>query len=324
MSGRPRRARRKLDGAVVVITGASSGLGRATAHRFAAEGAGVVVAARRPDPLRKLESDLGSRALAVPTDVTDETAVRELSGRAADRFGGIDVWVNNAAVTACGRFEEIPHEAYRRVLETNVLGYVYGAWAALPHLHARRGTLINVGPGNSRVPAPFINPYEASKFADKGFTASLRQELRSSGVRVAAVLPTSIDTPLFQHAGNWCGRVTRPLRPVNDPDRVARAIVRCARRPGRERLVGRGARPMVAMHSIGGALFERVFAIQIEHDNFLDEPAAPTMGNLFAPVGDGGGGQRRLARAPSPAPSAGGAIPPLPPGGPGLVTSTWQ
>jgi NAD(P)-dependent dehydrogenase (short-subunit alcohol dehydrogenase family) len=258
------------------------------------------LAARRRDPLEQLESDLGSRALAVPTDVTDEAAVRELARRAADRFGGIDVWVNNAAVTAFGRFEDIPHEAYSRVLETNFLGYVHGARAALPHLRARRGALVNVGSVNSRVPAPLISPYVASKFAIEGWAASLRQELRASGVRVAVVLPASIDTPLFQHAANWFGRRPKPLTPVNDPERVARALVRCAKRPARAMLVGRGARAMVAMHAVGGPLFERAFAIQVERDHFLDEPAEPAPGNLFAPAAEGadvsGGWRERLRR----------------------------
>jgi NAD(P)-dependent dehydrogenase (short-subunit alcohol dehydrogenase family) len=278
---------RKLQGAVVVVTGASSGIGRATARRFAAAGASVVVAARRERPLRKLESEIGERALAVPTDVTDEAAVGDLARGAVERFGGIDVWVNNAAVTAFGRFEEIPHEAYRRVLETNLLGYVHGAWAALPHLRARRGVLINVGSVNSRVPEPYASAYVASKFAIEGWAGSLRQELHPAGVRVSVVLPASIDTPLFQHAGNWFGQRAKALDPVNDPERVARAIVQAARWPVRDVLVGRGARPLVMMHAIGGRVFERLFAKQIERNHFLDEPQPPTSGNLFEPVEEG-------------------------------------
>lgn len=291
--------RKTLNGTIVVITGASSGIGRATARRFAAEGAFVVLAARRESALRRLESELGSRALAVPTDVTDEEAVRALAARAADRFGGIDVWVNNAAVTAFGRFEDIPPDAFQRVIETNLLGYARGARAALPHLRERRGVLINVGSVNSRVPAPLISAYVASKFAVDGWTEALRQELRGSGVQVSAVLPASIDTPLFQHAGNWSGRRPKPLDPMNDPDRVARAIVRCARRPVRNLLVGRGARPMVAMHALGGAVFERIFANQVERNHFVDEPAPADSGNLFEPVPDGDeetGGWRERAR----------------------------
>jgi NAD(P)-dependent dehydrogenase (short-subunit alcohol dehydrogenase family) len=204
-----------------------------------------------------------------------------------------------------GRFEDIPHDAYRRVLETNLLGYIYGAWAALPHLRARRGVLINVGSVNSRVPAPFVSPYIASKFAVEGWTGSLRQELRSTGVRVAAVLPASIDTPLFDHAGNWFGRRPKPLESVNDPERVARAIVRCARRPPRELLVGRGARAMVAMEALGAPLFERVFAKQVERNHFLDEPAGPSPGNLFEPLPKRRRDDRWLARAPAPAPIPG-------------------
>jgi NAD(P)-dependent dehydrogenase (short-subunit alcohol dehydrogenase family) len=229
--------------------------------------------------------------------ITDEAAVQALADRAAERFGGIDVWVNNAAVTAFGRFEDIPSDAYRRVVETDLFGYVHGARAALPHLRARHGVLVNVASVNSRVPAPYISAYVAAKFAVEGWTASLRQELRPRGVRVCAVLPASIDTPLFQHAGNWFGRRPKALEPVNDPERVARAILRAARWPVREMPVGRGARQMLAMRALGGPVFERLFAKQVERNHFLDEPEPPNPGNIFEPVPEGqeerGGWQER-------------------------------
>jgi hypothetical protein len=119
-------------------------------------------------------------------------------------------------------------------------------------------------------------------------------------VRVSAVLPASIDTPLFPHAGNWFGRRAKPLDSVTDPDRAARAIVACAQRPVRERLVGRGARAMIVMHAVGGPLFERLFAAQVERNHVIDEPSPPSPGNLFAPMAEGddvsGGWRERLRR----------------------------
>ena len=276
-----------MESPVVVVTGASSGIGRAAARRFAGEGARVVVAARREDPLRELAREIGENALAVPTDVTDEAAVQRLAGAAVERFGGIDVWVNNAGVTLFGRFEEVPHDAYRRVIETNLLGYVHGAWAALPHLRARGGTLINVVSVNGRVPGPYVSAYVASKHALRGWSRSLRQELRGSDVQVAMVSPASIDTPLFQHAGNFTGRRAKALDPVNDPERVARAIVRAARQPRREVPVGLGARQLVTVQGLAPRLFEAAFARRVERNHFMDEPCDPSEGNLFEPVAEG-------------------------------------
>src|SRR4051794_9347200 len=166
---------RNLEQAVVVVTGASSGIGRAAARRFAAAGAAVVVTARRERALAELTRELGGhRALAVAADVGDPEAVDGVARAAADRFGGIDVWVNNASVAAFGRLQDIPPDAFARVLEVNVLGYANGARAAHPHLKARHGVLVNVGSLNSLVPGPFYAPYIASKFAVLGLSLALR------------------------------------------------------------------------------------------------------------------------------------------------------
>ncbi len=150
---------RDLRGSVVVITGASSGIGRATALLFARRGALVVLAARREEALREAAVECeaaGGQALVVPTDVADNGAVEELARRAVERFGRLDVWVNNAGVTSFGRFEETPQETNRRVVETNLLGAMYGAQAALRRFHDRGGgVLINVSSGFGFVGSPY-------------------------------------------------------------------------------------------------------------------------------------------------------------------------
>ena len=271
---------------VVVITGASSGIGRACALEFARRGASVVVSGRREESLEDLASAcrrLGGHALALPVDVTDEHGVRALARRAVEQLGRIDVWVNNAAVTLLGRFLEVPPEVFRQVIETNLFGYVHGARAVLPYFHEQgRGVLINNATIFGRVGAPFLSAYVTSKFAILGLTESLRQEVRRDGIHVCAVLPASIDTPLFQHAANFSGRAIRPIEPISSPARVARAIVGCARWPRPRILVGRGARRMILARALLGPLGERLVARQVEREHFDPWPAPPSTGNLFS------------------------------------------
>ena len=279
---------RELSKAVVVITGASSGIGRATALAFAEAGSDVVVAARREEPLRQAAAqceERGARALAVPTDTRDQAAVQRLADSALERFGRLDVWVNNAGVTLFGRFEESPPELWREVFEVNFFGYVHGARAAIPQFRRQgSGTLINVGSVNSRVGAPYVSAYVASKFALRGLAECLRDELRGEGIDVCTVMPASIDTPLFQHAANFMGRAAKPLRPVIRPQRVAAAILRSAKRPRRELIVGMSGRQMVLMHELAPWLFERLMTKNVENDHFRDERLEPTGGSVREPM----------------------------------------
>lgn len=279
-------ARRTKD-SVVVITGGSSGIGRATAHAFAERGAWLVLAARRSQALEQVASECqarGAEALAIPTDVTDEEAVQSLALRAIETFGRVDTWVGNAAVSAFGRFEEVPSEVFRRVLEVNLQGNAHGARAILPYFREQgRGTLILVSSVVAEAPQPHTSAYVTSKWAIQGLSKALRLEasLEAADIRICHVKPASIDTPLFQQAANYSRRRVKPLDPVLPPERVARAIVRVARRRRREVTVGTAGRFFSLQHRWAPALFERAAARHVDRHHFQDGAAEPTEGNLF-------------------------------------------
>jgi NAD(P)-dependent dehydrogenase (short-subunit alcohol dehydrogenase family) len=302
----------RVKNSVVVITGASSGIGHAAALRFASKGAAVVLAARREQPLHELAQECrgkGVEALVGPTDVTDAKAVEELARRAAERFGRIDVWVNNAAVTFFAPFLEAPLEDFRRLLDVNVMGYVHGARAALPYLREQgSGVIINVSSIVGVVAQPYTSAYSMSKAAIRVLSTSLRSELWLDGyrgVRVCTVLPATIDTPLFRHTGNYTGREVVPMPPVYTPQRVARTIVNLARMPRREIVVGSMGRLVALQYKTNPGLVERNMAHQVDKTHLSRERPAPnTSGNLYEPSTDprntsvegGWGGRRRTAQ----------------------------
>jgi len=299
----------KVRGKVVVVTGASSGIGRATARAFASAGASVVLTARRVEALEQAVRECekaGGRALAVPADTTDARAVELVARRAVERFGRIDVWVNCAAVGVFGPFGEVPLADIRRVLDVNVMGYVHGARAALPYLRQQgRGVLVNVSSIVGGAAPPYAHAYTMSKFAVRALSGSLRAELALEGarkIRVCTVMPATIDTPFFQHSADYTGRRVVAMPPVYTPERVARTIVNLVRVPRREVVVGSLGRFLVTQSKVLPGLTERMLAVQTDRSQLSrTEPQEDTPGTLYDPepgpgsVGGGWGGRRRTA-----------------------------
>jgi NAD(P)-dependent dehydrogenase (short-subunit alcohol dehydrogenase family) len=242
-------------GRVVVITGASSGIGRATAHRFATEGARIVLAARSRDSLAEVAEECrkrGGHPLVVVTDVSDERQVDALALAAIAHFGRIDVWVANASVFSFGTFEKTPPDVFRQVIETNLFGVVYSARVVLPHFRAQGGgSLVITSSLFGKVTAPYLSPYIASKHATFALAQVLQEELAGTRVRVSAILPATIDTPIYQNAAESPGMEMHPLPPLVSPRRVAKAIVRASRakRP-QTKIVGRVQGMLVPLNDL--------------------------------------------------------------------------
>jgi NAD(P)-dependent dehydrogenase (short-subunit alcohol dehydrogenase family) len=298
---------RRLSESVVVVTGASSGIGRATALEFARRGSTVVAAARREPALKELAADGDYRGTvtAVGVDVTNEDDVKNLARHAVEDHGRIDVWVNNAAVTAFGRVDDVPIDVFERVWAVNVIGYLYGIRSVLPYMREQgSGVIVNVSSIVGRVGQPYATAYTMTKFAIRALSIGLRQELLVDdikGIDVCTVMPGSIDTPLFQNGANYTGWKTKPMSPVYPAEKVAKAIVSCARSPRPEVFVGGAARTMNLQAQLAPRVAERILARQVDSDHFDKEVYAErSAGNLYQPAGDradvsgGWGGKRSL------------------------------
>jgi NAD(P)-dependent dehydrogenase (short-subunit alcohol dehydrogenase family) len=275
-----------LAGKVVVITGASSGLGRETAREFAKHGCILFLAARRADALEetaRLCVAAGGSPEVVVTDVTREDDVNALARAALARTGSIDVWVNNAGVTLFGPLEGAPFEEHRRVIETNVFGPMYAARAVVPVFRRQKhGVMINVGSILSKVGQPFVPSYVISKFALRGLSEALRCELADEpDVHVCSIFPYAVNTPHFQSGANHTGREPHAMPPDQPPGKVARAIVELSRRPRREVHVPRIAVVGLALHAVWPRTVERLLLHALREWHFSPDRQLPTDGNLY-------------------------------------------
>ncbi|MEV4639681.1 SDR family oxidoreductase [Actinoplanes sp. NPDC049548] len=252
---------------VVVICGASSGVGRAAALAFAARGARVVCAARGEQALGTLVAQIGREggtAVAVPTDVADPAAVRALADAAERHFGRIDTWINAAAVGVWGRVEDVTDAEFERVMRVNFLGHVHGVHAALPALRrAGGGVIIGISSAEGVRAVPLQAPYVATKFALRGFYDSLRMDLAQDGepIAVSTILPASLDTPFFEHARSKLGVMVKPPPPVYAPEVVAATLVHAAAHPRREIPAGGAAAAFQLGQRLSPALLDVVLSI---------------------------------------------------------------
>lgn len=264
---------RKLHDQVMVITGATSGIGLTTARMAAARGARLVLAARSKDALDELADELRSRGVMVETvaaDVGNIADVEKIGEKAIARFGRIDTWVNNAGISVFGRLEEVKPEDHHRLFQTNFWGVVNGSLEAVKRMKkSGGGALINLGSELSDHGIPLQGMYAASKHAVKGFTDSLRIELEKEGapLSVTLVKPAGIDTMFAVHAKNYMDREPKLPAPVYAPELVADAILYAAQHPKRDIFVGGAAK----MNSSGSRLLPRAFDKYVQATMFKNQ-----------------------------------------------------
>jgi short-subunit dehydrogenase len=272
-----------------VITGASSGIGRAAALRFARRGSSLALCSRSREALEEVAAECeaaGAKVVFQELDVSEENAVGLLATLAVEQFGRIDVWVNNAGVIAYGEFLEIPSDVFRQVIETNLMGQVHGARAALRRFKAQgSGVLINMSSVWGRVSSPQVTPYIVSKNAVRALSECLRGELPPDGdIHITTLAPQAVDTPIFDHAANFSGRRIRAIPPVLTADEVAAGIEACAEKPKQEVSYGRSGRLLEIVYALAPGLYRRLAHRAFVRGTMSAARVGSTNGNVLAPA----------------------------------------
>jgi short-subunit dehydrogenase len=283
---------KSLDQQVIVITGASSGIGLATAIAAAAQGAKVVLAARSEQILQDVVADIatsGGTASYVVADVSDRQQVENIAREAIAAHGRIDTWVNDAGLSIYGRLHEVSEEDSRRLFDINFWGIVNGSLVALPHLLASNGALINLGSEVSDAVVPLQGMYSATKHAVKGFTDALRveiQEVDKAKVSITLIQPTAVNTPFPQNAKNYLANEPKLPDPKIDPQKVASAILDAATTPTHDIKVGAMSKINSAMEKFLPTLAEKFSGKQADKQHY-DEPPRQPDGALYRPSASG-------------------------------------
>ena len=279
----------------MVITGASSGIGRATAREAAHRGAKLVLASRNREALNDLVDEIkaqGGSAVAVTADVGNPDDHDKIVQTAMLAYGGFETWVNNAGVSIFGRIEDVAIEDQRQLFETNYWGVVYGSLAAIKELKERGGALINIGSSLSDRAFPLQGPYSAAKHAVKGFTDALRMELEADGLPVSVTLvkPGAIDSGFVEHAKNYLDVEPRLVPPLYSPEAAADAILYAAEHPKRDVYVGASARAIALLGQNAPELSDRAMGRELMKAQRTRTPASAREDGLWhhAPPVEGG------------------------------------
>jgi short-subunit dehydrogenase len=283
---------KRLRDQVVVITGASSGIGLATARLAASRGVRVVLTSRNERDLGVAVEEIhmrGGRATHVVADVAVPEEMDRVAGVAIREFGAFDTWVNNAGISIYGRLTDVPMDDKRRLFETNFWGVVNGCRTAVRHFTDRGGTIINIGSVVSERAVPLQGMYSASKHAVLGYTDALRMELEHDGlpIQVTLVKPASINTPFIEHARNYMPEAPTFPPPVYAPEIVAQAILRCAERRIREVTVGGGGRMITAMGRLAPRTTDRLMERTLYDQQKDKSGRVQSLDSLYRPTRDG-------------------------------------